>query len=307
MTQALQAISRACPCCGAAAVAQPSYASEPRAENSLEGLSEGKWAGFFQSKVFFSYTRCVGCGLLYCPTYFDEPSLASLYGWMGDNTAGVPVEALRRTQAGYFELVKDRACAGDYLEIGPDIGLFTSVAARHDPARKFYLFEPNKAVWPSLRTACEGVRELSLHDTMSDLDEVPDESLGLAVMIHVLDHLLSPTAYLAALRRKLRPGGTLLLVTHNERSLLARTFGARYPIFCLQHPQLFNPRTIGGTIEAAGLTPVKVATSRNHFPAGYLLSHLLFQFGIKTDGQQGLPWIVGLPLGNIATIATRPG
>ena len=306
MTQALQAIARACPCCGAPAAPPPTYASEPKAEGSLAGLSEGNWAGFFRSKVFFSYARCASCGLLYCPTYFDERSLARLYGWMGDNTAGVPVEALRRTQAGYFEFVKSRDCAGDYLEIGPDIGLFTSLAARHDPAKRFFLFEPNKAVWPSLKAACEGVREVSLHDTMSDLDAVADESLGLAVMIHVLDHLLNPTAYLAALRRKLRPGGTLLLVTHNERSLLARTFGGRYPIFCLQHPQLFNPRTIGGTIEAAGLTPLKVARTRNHFPAGYLLSHLLYQLGIKTDGRLSLPWIAGLPLGNIAAVAVRP-
>lgn len=302
----LRAVSRACPCCGATRAQATRYRSAPPAEDKVHSLTEAEWAGFFKSKVFFSYSRCTACGLLYCPVYFDQPSLTRLYGWMGDNTAGVPLPALRRTQAAYFELVRGRS-AGDYLEIGPDIGLFSGLAARARLASRYFLYEPNRAVWPALRSLCEPAGEVVLQDDMSNLDAVPDASIGTAVMIHVLDHLIAPREYLAMLSKKLRPDGLLLIVTHNEASLLARLFGGGYPIFCLQHPQLFSPGSIARTLAAAGLRAREVRRTRNYFPAGYLLKHLLFQLGIDAGRLPPLPPVLGLPLGNIATLAAQPG
>jgi hypothetical protein len=264
----LRTLSRPCPCCGNSVSRPTRFRSEPPAENAVEALSEGEWAGFFKSKIFFSYGRCASCGLLYCPVYFDEPSLAKLYGWMGDNTAGIPVPALRRTQAGYFELVRNRAAAGDYLEIGPDIGLFSGLVARERLTSRYFLYEPNKAVWPALRSLCEPAGEVVLQDTMSNLDAVPDRSIGVAVMIHVLDHLIAPRQYLAMLAKKLRPDGLLLIVTHNEASLLARVFGGRYPIFCLQHPQLFSPATIARMLAASDSRQARYAAPAITFLRG---------------------------------------
>lgn len=281
------------------------FRSEPPAEDRVDALAETEWAGFFKSKIFFSYRRCRDCGLLYCPVYFDEPSLEKLYGWMGDNTAGIPLSAVQRTQAGYYKLVQGHRSGGDYLEIGPDIGLFTGLAASDGVAPRFFLFEPNKAVWPALRSLCEKAGEVVLQDSMWGLDAVPDRSIGLAVMIHVADHLLAPREYLASLGRKLRPDGLLLIVTHNEGSFLARVFGSRYPIFCLQHPQLFNRVTIGRTLQSAGLRARRVAGTRNYFPAGYLLKHFLYQIGVDAKGIPHAPPVLGLPLGNIATLAAQ--
>ena len=41
-------------------------------------------------------------------------------------------------------------------------------------------------------------------------------------MIQVLDHLLDPIATLTELRAKLLPDAKLLIVTHNEQSLLRK-------------------------------------------------------------------------------------
>ena len=305
MSSQLRTAARACPCCCGSASDATRFRSDPPAEFQIGDLTEAAWAGFFKSKVFFSYRRCRGCGLLYCPVYFDEASLAKLYGWMSDNTAGVPLQAAQRTQASYFEMVRGRSISGDYLEVGPDIGLFAGLVARERLASRFFLFEPNKAVWPALRSLCEGQGEVVLRDSMWGLDTVPDESIGLAVMIHVLDHLLAPKDYLAMLGRKLKPDGLLLMVTHNEASLLARLFGARYPIFCLQHPQLFSPATMARTVAAAGLKTRQILRTRNYFPAGYLVKHFLYQLGVDTN-MPHLPPVLGLPLGNMATLAVQP-
>ena len=100
-------------------------------------------------------------------------------------------------------------------------------AARSGDFGHFWLFEPNLAIHDALRVAVDGGPATLLAD-MDDLSPVPDGSVGLAVMIHVLDHLLDPLETLSQLRAKLRPGGGLMIVTHNERSLLRRVL-EEYP------------------------------------------------------------------------------
>jgi hypothetical protein len=305
VSDSLVVISRPCPCCGSEVFERTRFHSTPRAEDVASELEPSQWSGFFKSKVFFTYGRCTSCGLLYCPRYFNDGSLSRLYGWMGDNTAGIPLNALQRTQAGYHALVRSRFHSGDYLEVGPDIGLFTDLISRAGTSRKLYLIEPNRAVWPALRQKCGGTAELILHESMLDVGSIEDGSIGLAVMIHVLDHLLLPRSYLDTVRKKLRRDGLLLIVTHNESSLLARLFGARFPIFCLQHPQLFNRHSMRRLLSSSGLAADRIVWTRNFFPAGYLLRHFLFQLGVRVSETGSLPWILGLPLGNIATIAGR--
>ena len=91
-----------------------------------------------------------------------------------------------------------------------------------------------------------------------------------------LDHLVEPQPLLRLLYGKLGPGGALLVVTHNQQSALARIFGARWPAYCLQHPQLYAPSSLEENLRRAGFDPVRVQPTTNHFPVMYLLRHLLF-------------------------------
>src|SRR5690606_12603182 len=143
---------------------------------------------------FFTYHRCGQCGLLYNPTYFNAGQLAELYADMAPNMEAVESEAILATQRGYFQrAVTGASLEGDYLEIGPDVGHIVGEAARSGAFRHFWLFEPNRAIHDTLRAAARG-RPATLLTDMDDLSPVPDDSAGLAVMIHVLDHLLDPLA-----------------------------------------------------------------------------------------------------------------
>ncbi|WP_420146426.1 class I SAM-dependent methyltransferase [Sphingobium sp.] len=82
-------------------------------------------------------------------------------------------------------------------------------AVAHGGFDRYWLFEPNQAVHTPLRQAAGGKPTEILTD-MTDLSPVPDGSVGLAVMIHVLDHLLDPLAMLRSIYAKLKPGGALL-------------------------------------------------------------------------------------------------
>jgi hypothetical protein len=105
--------------------------------------------------------------------------------------------------------------------------------------------------------------------------------------------------------RKLAPNGVAAFVVHNERSLLARVLGNRWPAYCLQHPQLYNPATLKTLLEHNGFRDVVVYPTVNYFPLGYLLSHGLYAVLRWKVNLDFLSWPVKLRLGNIMAIATK--
>ena len=298
-------LSRACPVCGDRHTDQVTIHSEVKAESmSFDALIPG-WNGFFKDKVFFTYARCGGCGLLYAPIFFNGSQLEQLYGQMPRNIAEVPLEALRRTQRKYFEALKNCSdLEGGFIEVGPDIGLFTENCVREGRYDEYWLFEPNRDVLPALSKVVEGRKFHIIHD-MFGFSHVPDHAASAAVMIHVLDHLLDPVATLRELRQKLKPGARLLLVTHDESSLLRRLVGWRWPAFCLQHPQIYNPESMRVLLETAGFEVLQHSKTVNFFQIGFLLKHLLWAFGVKVQSVPSFGQItLGLKLGNMLTIAT---
>ena len=244
---------------------------------------------------------------MFSPHYFTPAQLDALYGQMDDNTGGQDEALLARAQQGYWRLLTRaaRIVPGDYLELGPDIGLFTREALAEPALEKFWLVEPNRTVHPVLdRLAGEKPHELV--GDLARIEDIPDGTLALAVAIHVLDHLLEPQALLEQVTRKLKPGGVLFAVTHSQQSLVARIFGARWPAYCLQHPQLYAPATLRQAFERAGLRGVRVERTTNYFPVAYLAQHGLFAAGL---GRHTIPlpdsWVAGLKLGNIAAVGMK--
>lgn len=294
---------RNCPACGGKPDPSTRVSSKVAAETLTFSELQAYWNGFFKDKVFFSYYKCTACGLLFAPIFFTSDQLEKLYREMPDNTAGVPIEALRRTQYGYFKSLKrNSSLDGDYLEVGPDIGLFTESCVREGAFKNYWLFEPNRSVWPSLEKIVVG-RAGRIIPEMFGFSVVPQSTVSAAVMIHVLDHLLDPVVTLRELQQKLTPQAALLVVTHDESSLLRKITGAGWPAYCLQHPQIFNPDSIKVLMNAAGYEVIHTEKTVNHFPVMYLLKHLLWAFGLRLDIPQWSQFSVGLKLGNMLNIA----
>ena len=140
---------------------------------------------------------------------------------------------------------------------------------------------------------------------MFGFSDIPDNSSSVAVMIQVLDHLLDPVATLAELKKKLLPNAKLLIVTHNEQSLLRKFVGWKWPAFCLQHPQIYSPESIRMLLEKSGYGVDSIARTKNYFQFSFLLKHLLWAFGLKVKSVPSIfDFTIGLKLGNMITIAT---
>jgi SAM-dependent methyltransferase len=297
---------RQCPNCSGPNSTLKISSERPADFATFEDASKG-WFGFFKEPVFFNFYRCADCGLLYNKKFFSNEALSKLYSELPDNTAGQDLTNLSRTQLGYFKfLIQETKPSGNYLELGPDIGLFTQLVSQLETIRHLCLFEPNRAVHSELSRAA-GTKPFKIFSELFNFSEIPDNSIDVAVAIHVLDHLLEPKDLILELYKKLAPGGKLLFVTHNERSLLAKVLRKRWPAHCIQHPQLFNPKSTRVFLESCGFSQIKTRRSINFFTLGYLIKHLGWALGLGEISTPALfQFTLPSPLGNIMTIAEKP-
>lgn len=297
-------ILRSCPCCNTEPPSKPEVVTKVRAEESSFKDLIQQWNGFYKEKSIFSYVRCESCGLLYAPIFFSDEQLSRLYAQMPPNMDEVPVSALRKTQTGYFnKLRKHSRLSGSYVEIGPDVGLFTENCVKSGTFDEYWLLEPNIEVKAQLQSVVKNKHYHIIHE-MDGIKHVADSSANAIVMIHVLDHLLDPRAELEKIREKIKPDGVLLIVTHNELSILSKITKVKWPAFCLQHPQIYNPKSMETILNVAGFNKVEISKTKNYFELGFLVKHALWLLGIRVNTiPKFLKVPIGLKLGNMITIA----
>ena len=246
--------------------------------------------------------------MLYAPVYLTDEALSELYSGMPDNTAGLSPDYLSRTQEGYFNFLREHcSMEGDFFELGPDVGLFTQFAAASPRLGKFWLYEPNRNVHAKL-SECVSARTFEIRTEMKDFSAIPDGSLAVCVLIHVLDHLPDVGPVMRELRKKLRADGKMLIVTHDEHSWASLVFGRRWPPFCLQHPLLFSRKTTATFLASAGLEVVETRKSVNYFPITYIIKHVLYASGLKwVSNWNWNALVIPMKLGNIMTVAVPNG
>ena len=299
---------RSCPSCHMDDKIVNSKISSPYPSELLSfRVNKETWTGLFykKTKSFFSYYKCSNCKTIYAPEHYTKQQLNNLYKKIALNMDQVPSKLLKKTQYGYFQLLQKWSdLKGDYLEVGPDIGMFTQYCAQKGSFNYYWLFEPNSLVKSKLSKAL-GNRNHRIYPTFDKINKIDNNSLSTVILIHVLDHLLEPQKILKQLRKKMIPGARVLIVTHDESSILRKIFGWRWLGFCQQHPQLFNFKTTNSILNRSGFKVLEQRKSKNYYECSFLLNNLLWVVGFKT---YKLPkWLnisVGLNFGNIITIAS---
>jgi hypothetical protein len=296
-----------CPFCHQdASIAVPFMNSTPPAEDLGLGDNEVLYPGYTSARSFFTYFRCPSCRGLFCRTYFTEDQLQQLYAHQETNMLAVPEASRERTQQEYFRILKKHSdLTGQLLELGPDVGFFTRCCVKQGQFGKLWLYEPNVNVHEALQQNL-GQHEFFLTQQPYSAAGMPSESLSTAVLIHVLDHILTLESLLDELRVSLKPGGILFIVTHDEASLLARMLGRRWPPFAMCHPQLFSAVSIRELLGRHGFEVIEVVKCANYFPLWYLVKSLLTIMGLVSSSQTAFSKPdIRLNLGNIATVARR--
>ena len=121
-----------------------------------------------------------------------------------------------------------------------------------------------------------GHRVLLLND--ATWDAIPDGSVDLVRLNHVIEHLYAPRETIAQLRRKLRPGGRLHLATPNATSVTFRLLRRHWcSLDCPRHIVIYTPRSTRRLLRSAGFGRVdcfqEVLTKDVARSLGLLLEH----------------------------------
>jgi hypothetical protein len=296
---------RNCPSCNNANIGQAELSSKNQAEKMSYNSVRDYFIGIRNEQVFFSYYRCLNCALLYCPYYLNETQLDALYADMPDNLLGAEKSTAARTQKGYFNWFKQFVDKVDtYLELGPDLGLISKEIVGHYKPSKSELVEPNVAMHGLLQELSSSGTKVGV---FRNLDECTTTKIDLTIGIHVFDHLLNPLEQLKSLNNQTKAGGYIGIVVHNESSLLRRLLGTKWPPFCLQHPQLFNRKSLKELLQKAGFEQVGIARSTNHFRIKHIGSLAIDVVGLPNFFKKTLPnWEMPISLGNQIGIFRKP-
>ncbi|MEM1113476.1 MAG: class I SAM-dependent methyltransferase [Pseudomonadota bacterium] len=215
----------------------------------------------------FQYVRCTECGTVYLRRRICQAELDYFYnneyhcyhsyderGFIFKHLALAvtrgKIKTLEKLFPGDDRVLLDYGCgAGVWLELlrrgGVDWRLIgTEVNAR----------------------SIEATRELGLEGYLCDEDSlsdyVPDGSVGVIHLFHVIEHLPDPIDVLKKLATTLEPGGAIYGQTPNIDAWDARLFGQYWSQWHVpRHLVLYTPETLRKHAEAAGLRVEGISNS----------------------------------------------
>lgn len=248
-------------------------------------------------ETHFRIVRCSGCGLVRSDPIYRPETIHKLYEqsqFLYSDVAGFAAATYRRL---FLKSLPSVGSTARILDVGCGNGFFLEALLAAG-------FDDVWGVEPSVDACAAAPTELGgrIFNEHFPADSLAKGSVDVITSFHLLDHVTDPVAFLCECKTLLKPGGWLLIVCHNERSLSAKILGERSPIYDVEHVFLFNLRTIRALATRAGLSAIRSWPILNSYPLHYWMRYTPLVRGVELP--KGLAdWPVSLPAGNMALVA----
>lgn len=223
--------------------------------------------------------RCSDCGLMGLHPQPDDAALAAIYG--PDYFLGAPTdqgrEAVGRMKAATARRYLDDLLAycgpgrGRLLELGCGRGEFLAEAQAAGFEVEGLELNPGAVEAANARLGGERVRQGTLESL-----PIPDEGQGrfdVCALFDVLEHARQPVELLAKLRRHLKPGGVLFIVTPDLDGFSARLMRQNWMEFKPEHLWYFGGQTLQSALAKAGFEQVVLRPNRKVLSLAYVNDH----------------------------------
>lgn len=219
----------------------------------------------------FSGKRCGSCGLVYL-----TPRVEHLEAIYQDDITSSPTtyyEHARSSDVKTFTkrvaLLEDHAMRGALLDVGCNVGTFLEVAYGRG-WKTVQGVEPNGHAAAACRSKQIPVRNEFFTARLADEFEGAFDAVYLG---DVIEHVTDPNELARAVRRVLRPGGVVMVVTPNYASFVAR----RLQIKPLEHILYFTSGSLRTLLERAGFEVVRAETTTRYRSIPSLVHSTTFQ------------------------------
>ncbi|HUR58410.1 MAG TPA: class I SAM-dependent methyltransferase [Opitutaceae bacterium] len=221
---------------------------------------------------------CKGCGLQVTNPQPSDAELAAIYGpnyilVEGDAAAEAMVVRSKRATADHcLDLLAASgvpATGGKLLEIGCGQGNFLVQASRRGfdvTGVEYSAFACERA-----RANLEG-RGRVLHGEIGVLAH-ESAAYDVCVLCDVIEHVRDPAAFLREIKRLLRPGGAILVVTPSLDSWSARALRSRWMEYKAEHLFYYARETIRQQLAGAGFGDISLHRGVKKLSLEYIAAH----------------------------------
>lgn len=213
------------------------------------------------------YVRCAACATMYVSPRPTENLLAEYYQTSENykfwSSHIFPAsEAARRTKIVVPRV--DRLLAlcerfevgrRSFMEIGAGFGTFCEELVSRRSFDRVVAVEPT----PSLASSCLSRGLEVIESRCENLPESISEVDALA-SFEVIEHLFEPRAFVEACRKRLRPGGMLVLTCPNSDGFEIASLGPLSDSVDAEHLNYFNPASLKLLLESMGFRVVEAST-----------------------------------------------
>jgi SAM-dependent methyltransferase len=231
--------------------------------------------------------ECAACGLVQSALALAPAEIVQLYAAMDDDA--YLESAAMRGESNYQQVkraLKGLDSATRVLEIGAGSGALVDLLSKDfaqiegvEPSDAFCAYAKEKH---GLELRCCGVEDL---DGSGEYDAV--------LALDVIEHVASPADFMATVRRLLKPGGRVVIVTPNLGSITAKLLGQKWWHIRPPHVYYFSTASFRRLAEQHDLQVESVRNFSWKLPLGYLLDsiqRLLFKKTLVDTS--GLKWRV---------------
>ena len=232
--------------------------------------------GYAFSHAGYRIARCTDCGVMFSNPQPTDEQLTEIYNadyFLGAGSAdgqAATREMKRATARLYLEEI-NRYCgaaSGRLLEVGCGDGDFLVEAE----AAGFQVTGVELAA-----PACEQARvRLKSGEVICGLLEssgLPEEQFDLCVLSDVIEHVRDPLAFLANVRRLLKPNGAIFIATPSLASWSAKLLRQNWMEFKPEHLTYFDPKTLETALFRTGYHEVIVQPGWKILSFEYVAQH----------------------------------
>jgi SAM-dependent methyltransferase len=249
-----------------------------------EPLAVGEDFEYRTSPDSFLAVRCRGCGLVYLDPRPADAEFRRIYPdhyhafAFSEERFGLIYKVRRRLEARrLLSVCGDLAPDARVLDVGCGDGFHLGLLREFgQPGWRLEGVDLDERAVRAARA-----RGITVHHGSIESLDLPEGAYDLALAIQTIEHVGDPPGLLSAIRRVLRPGGRLLVVTDNTDSLDFRVFrrrhwgGYHFP----RHWNLFNPRSMRALAARSGLEVERLSTAVSPVNWVYSVRNLLDDWG----------------------------
>ncbi|MEV5961606.1 class I SAM-dependent methyltransferase [Kribbella sp. NPDC051952] len=227
------------------------------------------------AKGGYSIEECPACGLVQLVPTPTAETLRALYegDTYFDGEAGTGYSEYEDQEQEYLATfredvrrIRQYIPSGRILEVGCGYGYFLQAAL--DAGYDAYGIDlsPAAVKWAAMRHPGRVFRGL-----LEEVPEIQDQQYDVIFGSHLIEHLTDPGDLLATASRLLKPGGLMVLVTPNIKSLLSRVSGSRWVSFKIpEHVSYYDPGTITTLLNRNGYTVRTVDSAYQYYALPFI-------------------------------------